>query len=113
MLISHQVGRLVAYALLVAFVKLTCPWKSSNGVTDAFLVPQNSCRIAEKKVQGRCRSRRIRQRLSLAPETAATAATSPPSTAELDVNLLGKDAVEQAAQRLVPLFAEVDAHTQR
>lgn len=110
--ISKEVRRFVACTLLVAPCLLARPWQPNSGVASAFLVPQNSCRIIENKVQGRCRSSRIRQRLSLASDTAA--ATSPPSTdSELDVKLSAKEAVEQAAQKLVPLFAEVDAHTQR
>lgn len=33
--------------------------------------------------------------------------------AAYDGKLSGKEAVEQAAERLIPLFAQVDAHTQR
>ena len=116
MLISRQVGRLAECTLLIASFILANPWQLSSGVASAFLVPRNSCRIIDNKVQSRCRSNRIlvRQRLSLSSGTVETAATSPPSTdAEVDVKLSGKETVEQAAQRLLPLFAEVDAHTQR
>ena len=112
MRICRQVVKLVAPTLLVNLCILTYPWQRSSGVASAFLVPQNSCRIIENRVQGPFRSSRIRQRLSLTSEAAA--AISPPSTAtELDAKLSGKEAVEQAARRLVPLFAEVDDHTQR
>lgn len=113
MLVSCQGARLVACTFLVAPFLLTYPWKPSNVFACAFLVPPKSCPIIEKKVRGtRCSSRIRQRRLSLAPGTAAATPPPPPSTAELDTKLSGKEAVDQAAQRLVPLFAEVDAHTQ-
>lgn len=47
--------------------------------------------------------------LSTRPEVDAPITAANP----LEVKLSGKEAVDTAAQRLVPLFAEVDAHTQR
>lgn len=58
--------------------------------------------------------RRRLQVLSLAPRPQAEAAeTAEGAGAKDGRELSGREAVEQAGERLIPLFAQVDAHTQR
>lgn len=87
----------------------------------AFVVPggdlalhvQNTGSSLNHEHRARAAHRRLRV-LSLAPRAQAEAGEVAQGPVHIDGGeLSGREAVEQAGERLVPLFAQVDAHTQR
>lgn len=101
---------------------------SSDGAASAFVLPASTSSrlrtrraghyslIAAKLLQQRHQAGRHLRLLSHPSDgEAVVAAVEVPANAdgELEAGLSGKAAVEQAAERLLPLFAEVDSHTQR
>ncbi|CAM9688999.1 unnamed protein product [Scytosiphon promiscuus] len=122
---DHAAGHAITSALLLPLLL----GMSNDGVASAFVVPVSSslrtprashcCWIAAKLSQQRCRTRRHLRLFSNDPHgEASMAAESEPAVSAniegaLETELSGKAAVEEAAERLAPLFAEVDAHTQR
>lgn len=118
-----------SYLLLLAFDPFPSQWKSSLGgfaAVGAFVVPvgapntpgpraittchrlPTAASSAQRCLLNRSRCSR-RALLSVAPETETVVAEN---SARIS-SVTGREAVELAAERLAPLFAEVDAHTQR
>ena len=87
----------------------------------AFVVPgggrainvQNTASSSDHEHRARS-ARRWQQVLFLAPRAQAETGEAAQGPVGVDGGeLSGREAVEQAGERLVPLFAQVDAHTQR
>ncbi|CAB1111750.1 unnamed protein product [Ectocarpus sp. CCAP 1310/34] len=112
---------LVAFSFLLVLLRFS----SDGGGAGGFVFPYTSgsgrgtptAHQRATRTGHQCRTRPAYRRvhvLSLAPRARKVAVEGAQRvTPSLGVGLSGKDAVDQAGERLIPLFAEVDAHTKR
>lgn len=112
---------LVAFSFLLVLLRFS----SDGGGASGFVFPYTSgsgrgtptAHQRATRTVHQCRTRAAYRRLqvlSLAPQAQKAVVEGAQRVASsLGAGLSGKEAVDQAGERLIPLFAEVDAHTKR